>query len=89
MATCFDCIESSSGLPKNRSNVSKFIVHSGIPECTIHFDTLDLFFGRPDDDSVEWKHVAIRTILYNKLLCLTEIYILYELDKHIGMTNIT
>jgi len=32
----------------------------GIPECTINFDTLDLFFGRPDDDSVESKHVAIR-----------------------------
>jgi hypothetical protein len=29
-ATCFDSIESSSDLPKNRSNVSKFIVHSGI-----------------------------------------------------------
>jgi hypothetical protein len=24
----------------------------------------------------------------NKLLCLTEIYTLYELDKHIGMTNV-
>ena len=24
MATCFDSIESSSGFPKNRSNVSKF-----------------------------------------------------------------
>jgi len=32
----------------------------GIPECTINFDTLDLFFGRPDDDSIESKHVAIR-----------------------------
>jgi len=32
----------------------------GVPECNINFDTLDLFFGRPDDDdSVEWKHVAI------------------------------
>jgi hypothetical protein len=51
VATCFDSTESSSGLPKNRSNVSK---------CTINFDTLDLFFGRPDDDSVESKHVAIR-----------------------------
>jgi len=70
MATCMDSTESSSGLPKNRSNVSKFIVHSGIPkafgipECTINFDTLDLFFGRPDDDSVESKHVAI------KILCV-------------------
>jgi hypothetical protein len=51
MATCFDTVQSSSGLPKNRYNVSKFIVHSGIsntfgiPECTINFDTLDLFFG--------------------------------------------
>jgi len=49
MTTCFDSIESLSGLPKNRSNVSKFIVHSGIPERTINFDTLDLFFGRPDN----------------------------------------
>jgi len=31
MATCFDCIELSSGLTKNRSNVSKSTVHSGIP----------------------------------------------------------
>ena len=33
MATCFDCIESSSGLPKNRLNVLKFIVYSGIPNA--------------------------------------------------------
>jgi len=33
MATCFDCIESLSGLPKNRYNVSTFIVHSGIPNA--------------------------------------------------------
>jgi hypothetical protein len=71
MATCFDSIESTSNLPKNRSNVSKFIVHSaipnpeafGIPECTINFYILDLFFGRPDDDSIESKHVAIRIFL--------------------------
>jgi hypothetical protein len=50
-----------------------FIVHSGvpsafgIPECTINFYTLDLFFRRPDDDSVESKHVAIRILLCNKL----------------------
>jgi hypothetical protein len=70
MATCFDSIEPSLGLPKNRSNVSKFIVHYGIPECTIvHYgisectinvDTLDLFFGKPDYDSIESKRVAIR-----------------------------
>ena len=60
MATCFDSIESSSGLLKDRSKASKFIVHFGIPECTINFDTLDQFFGRPDDDSIESKHVAIR-----------------------------
>ena len=59
MATCFDS-ELSSGLPKNRSKVSNFMVPSGIPEWTIKFDTLDLFFGRPDDNSVESKHVAIR-----------------------------
>ena len=32
-ATCFDSIESSSGLQENRSNVSTFIVHSGIPKA--------------------------------------------------------
>ena len=75
MATCFDSIEPSSGLPKNRSNVSTFIVHYGIlestivqygiPECTINFDTLDLFFERPVNDSIESKHVAIR------IFCIT------------------
>ena len=49
---------------------------------------MDLFFGRPDDDSTESKHVPIRIFCCNKLLCLTEIYTLYELDKHIGMTNV-
>jgi len=34
MATCFDCIESSSGLLKNRSNVSTFVMHSGIPKAS-------------------------------------------------------
>jgi len=29
-----------------------------------------------------------KNILCNKLLCLIEIYTLYELDKHIGMTNV-
>jgi hypothetical protein len=37
MATCFDSVESSSGLPKNRSNVSKFIVHSGISNTASGF----------------------------------------------------
>ena len=27
-------------------------------------------------------------ILCNKLLCLSETYILYELEKHIGMTAV-
>ena len=31
----------------------------GIPECTKNFDTLDLFFGRPGDDSIESKHFAL------------------------------
>jgi hypothetical protein len=31
-ATCFNSIESSSGLLENRSNISTFIVHSGIPK---------------------------------------------------------
>jgi hypothetical protein len=29
-----------------------------------------------------------KNILFNKLLCLTEIYTLYELDIHTGMTNV-
>jgi len=68
-ATFFNSIESSSGLLEKISNVSTFIVHSGIPEaynrccsqykstrvpkCTINVDKLDLFSGRPDDESVE------------------------------------
>jgi len=39
-------------------------------------------------DTSESKHVAVSIILCNKLLCLTETYILYELDKHIGMTTV-
>jgi hypothetical protein len=53
MATCFDCTESSSSLPKNIS-------------------------GRPDDDSIHSKHVAVRIFCFNKLLCLTEIYTVCE-----------
>ena len=41
--------------------------------------TLDYFFGWPDDDSLESKHVALSNILCNKLLCLTETPILYVL----------
>jgi len=39
-----------------------------------HFSNLDLTF--------------LYVFLCNKLLCLTETYILYELDKHIGMTTV-
>jgi hypothetical protein len=35
MATSFDSIESSSGLPKNRSNVSKFNVFGSVHLCTV------------------------------------------------------
>jgi len=48
----------------------------GIPECTTNFDTLDLFFRRPEDDSIELKHAAIR--IFCVINCLTEIYTLYE-----------
>jgi hypothetical protein len=72
MAICFDSTESSSGFPKNRYNVSKFIVHSGIP--------------RPDDDS-RVEICCHKNILCNKLLCLTEIYILYELDKPVPVAQ--
>jgi len=34
-------------------------------------------FGWPDDDSLESKHVAVSIMLCNKMLCLTETYILY------------
>jgi hypothetical protein len=60
---------------------------SGIPEYIINFETLDLFFGRPDDDSIDSKHVAIRIICVINC-CLTENCTLYELDKHIGITNV-
>jgi hypothetical protein len=86
-------VESLSGL-NNRSIVSTFIVHFGIPnafeipECTIKFDTLALFFGRPDDDSTEAETCRFKNILYNKMLCLTRFYTLYELDKHFEMTNV-
>ena len=39
------------------------IVSFGIPECTINVDILDLFSRRPDDDSVELKHVALNVII--------------------------
>jgi len=44
--------------------------------------------GWPDGDSLESKHVAVSIIFCNKLLCLTETYIVHELDKHIGMTTV-
>jgi hypothetical protein len=44
-------------------------------------------FGRLDDNSIESKHVAIRIFRVINC-CFTEIYTLYELDTHIGMTNI-
>jgi hypothetical protein len=59
----------------------------GIPECTINVDTLYVLW------KAWWWLNRVETcchknILCNKLLCLTEIYTLYELDKHIGMTNV-
>jgi hypothetical protein len=53
-----------------------------------NFDTLDLFFGRPDDNSIQLKHVAIRIFCVINCCVLTEIYTLYELDKHIEMNNV-
>jgi hypothetical protein len=38
-------------------------VSFGIPKCTINVDTLDLFSRRPDDDSIELKHVALSVII--------------------------
>ena len=90
MATYFDSVESSSGLPKKRSNVSTFIVHSGIPNIIMHYKYW--YIG-----SVLWKAwrwlkrvetCCHKNILCTKLLCLTEIYTLHESDKHIGITNV-
>jgi len=45
-------------------------------------------FERPDDDSIKVETYRLRNVLCTKLLCLTEIYTLYELGKHFGMTNV-
>jgi len=60
-ATCFNSVESSSGLLENRSSVSTFVVHT--LEYTINVDTLDLFSRRPGDDSIQLKHVALNVII--------------------------
>jgi hypothetical protein len=39
------------------------IVSFGIPECTITVDILYLFSSRPDDDSIQLKHVALNVII--------------------------
>ena len=39
-------------------------------------------------DTLESKYAAVGIILCNKLLCLNETYILYELDKHIRLTTV-
>jgi len=49
------------------------------PRMHYNFDTLDLFFGRSDDDSIQSKHVAIRILCVTNCCVLTEIYILYEI----------
>jgi len=51
----FQLYELSSGLLENSSNVSTFIVR--------FIDTLDVFSRRPDDDSLELKHVALNIIV--------------------------
>jgi len=95
MVTCFDSIESLSGLAKNRSNVSKFTVHSGIPNACVWDPRMHYKFWYIG--SVSWKAwwwlnrvetCCHRNILCKKLLCSTEIYTLYKLDKHAGMTNV-
>jgi len=50
--------------------------------------TLDQFYGWPYDDSLGSKYVAVSVIVCNKLMCLTETYIFYELRKHISMTTV-
>jgi len=47
MATCFDCIESSSGLPKNRSYVSKFCVWDPRMHYKIMIHWICLGFASP------------------------------------------
>jgi hypothetical protein len=95
MVTCFESIESSSGLAKNRSIVSKFIVHSGIQNACVWDSRMHYKFWYIV--SLLWKAwwwlngvetCCHRNILCSKLLCLTEIFTFYKLDKHTGMTNV-
>ena len=48
-------------------------------QCVYKYATFQ-DFRWPDDESLESIHVAVSIILCNKLLCLTEIYILYEIN---------
>jgi hypothetical protein len=58
-ATCFNCIELSSGLLENRSNVSIFIVHSGIPKA------YSRWYSQYKSGRV--RHLIIYTVEYLKL----------------------
>jgi hypothetical protein len=52
------------------------------PKGTINIDTLDMYFRRFDDGSVELKHFALKCILKIKgLLCATEICTLCVLEN--------
>jgi len=86
--TCFDSNESSSGQPNEPIQCTSYIrVYFGIPNALIYDIPWISSFGWPDNGSLESKHVSVSIILCNKLLCLTETCIWYELDKHIGMTT--
>ena len=56
-------LTNTAGMSHLKLNVSTFIAHFGISKCTINVDTLDLFSRRPDDDSIELKHVALNVIV--------------------------
>jgi len=58
-ATCFNSIESSSGLLEKRSNVSTFIVHSGIPKA------YNMWYGQYKSTRV--KDLNIYTVEYLKV----------------------
>jgi hypothetical protein len=99
--TCSNCIDSSSGLVENRSNVSTFIVHSGIPKAynrrysqynwdpRMHYESC--YIGSVLLKAWWWINTVetccLKCNYIIKLLCLTVFCISYEFEKHNGMTN--
>jgi len=65
IATRFDSTESESGLPKNRSNVSNFIVHSGIPNA---YNRLYSWYNRICARNLNIRVYTMEYILKSKLI---------------------